>query len=211
MFQHIYEEMVRFASEGGLGEELPRARQEYVSRTGDLFETDENYEARIAAFLEWYVLDRPVGLSNKTPARMHIDALTPGLTTPEVNRLRDLLRTRLSLFEFKKAKDSTLHVVDLLDGAKHEVFERRRPAGLEPGDILEARLVPFDERTLFSDAFTFHPREAHKQIRAVAKAFRKQNRPEGRVDLVHRVAYLTNRCRRYKHVDPRKIFAELAP
>jgi hypothetical protein len=202
--------MVQFDSREALAEELPRARKEYVQRTGDLFETDDNFESRIACFLEWYVFDRQVSaMANKTPARLYIESVTAGLTTPEVNRLRDLTRTVLSLFEFRRARESTLAVVDLLAGTKHEIFERRKPAGLEPGDILEARLVPFEEHVYFSEAFAFHPRPARKAILKAAKLFRKTGRPEQRLDLVHRVAFLGNRCRRYKHVDPAKIFADL--
>jgi hypothetical protein len=210
MFHGVYEQMVTFASDGDLAEELTRAREEYVERTGDLFETDPNYESRIAAFLEWYVLDREVSTNaNKTPARLYIDSVSGGLTTPEVNRLRGLTRTTLSLFEFRRAKGECIHVLDLLTKNKLEIFERRKPAGLESGDILEARVVPYDDKLYFSEAFSVHPRQARKAILKAAKAFRKRAQDNGRIDLVHRVAYLSNRSVRYKHVDPKKIFEDL--
>ena len=59
--QHpAYEQMVQFASQGELEQELVLAREQYVSRTGDMLASDPSYERRIASFLEWYVLDRPV-------------------------------------------------------------------------------------------------------------------------------------------------------
>jgi hypothetical protein len=211
MFHETYEQMTHFGSDGGeFPEELKRARAEFEQRTGEMFETDQSFERRIAAFLEWYVLDRFLTFApNKTPAMLFIEAKAPQLTTPELNRLRALTRTTLSLFEYKKAKDDHLSVVDLLDGSKVDVFERRKPAGLDSGDILEARLVPYDDKLLFSESFTFHPRNSRKSIKRAAKTFRKAVIPPSRVDFVHRVAYFTNRCERYKHVDPAQIFAEL--
>jgi hypothetical protein len=210
MFHEMYEEMVRFASEGELGEELQRARAEYLERTGELFESDDAYERRIAAFLEWYVLDRPIGSGTyQTPAALYVEHMTPTLTESEVGRLEGLTRTTLSLFEFRGAKKDTLKVKNLLTNEKHNVFERRKPAGLESGDILEARIIPFDDKLLFSDSFAVHPREARKTILKAAKTFRKNGNDDGRIDLVHRVARLANKCVRYAHVDPKQIFAEL--
>ena len=210
MFHQTYEAMTHFASTGQFESELPRARREFEQRTGELFETDPGFERRIAAFLEWYVLDRFLSFApNKTPAMLYIEAQVPELTTPEVNNLRGMMRTTLSLFEFKRSKDEHLHVVDLLDGKKLKVYERRKPVGLESGDILEARLVPCDGELLFSECFTFHPRNSRKAIRKASKTFRKAIIPPSRVDFVHRVAYFTNRCERYKHVNPEQIFAEL--
>jgi hypothetical protein len=210
MFHETYEKMTHFASTEEFEAELKRARQEFEQRTGEMFETDLTFERRIAAFLEWYVLDRSLSFApNKTPAMLFIEAQAPKLTTPEVNSLRTMMRTTVSLFEFKRSKDEHLQVLDLLDGKKLEVFERRKPVGLESGDILEARLISYDGKLLFSEAFTFHPRNGHKAIRKASKTFRKAVVPPSRVDFVHRVAYFTNRCERYKHVDPQQIFAEL--
>lgn len=210
MFQNAYEEMVRFASKGDLAAELQTARAEYLERTGELFESDSAYERRIAAFLEWYVLDRPVSSgTHQTPAKLYIDAVTPDLTTPEIQRLRGLTKTTLSLFEFRKASKEFLEVLDLLSGERHKIFERRKPAGLESKDILEARLVPFDDKILFSDAFTVLPRDSRKAILKTAKRFRKGKKEAERLDIVHRVTRLANRCDRYAHVSPKKIFDEL--
>ncbi|MEE8408024.1 MAG: hypothetical protein V3T05_00330 [Myxococcota bacterium] len=210
MFQDTYEEMVRFASKGDLEADLQLARAEYLERTGELFESDSAYDRRIAAFLEWYVLDRPVRAgTHQTPAKLYIDAVTPDLTTPEIQRLRGLTKTTLSLFEFRKAKKDHLDVVDLLTGYRHKIFERRKPAGLESKDILEARLVPFDNKILFSDVFTVLPRDGRKAILRTAKRFRKTGGDNGRLDVVHRVTRLANRCDRYPHVSPEKIFRDL--
>ena len=211
MFHGAYEEIIHFASTGRLNEELRQAKAEFVERTGELFESDPSFERRLAAFLEWYVLDRPLSYAPAlTPAKLYIESVADKLTADEVNHLRGLTQTILSLFEYKRAKDEFLSVVDLLSGRKYQVYERRKPAGLEPGDILEGRLVPYDGKLMFAEAFGFLPREAKRAVSKAAKVFRKSGAADAeRIDLVHRVAYYCNRSERYKHVDPRQIFADL--
>lgn len=211
MYQRYYEEVARFAAEGELASELQRAKAEYTQRTGEMFETDAAFERRIAAFLEWYILDRRISFTPEdTPVELFIRQRSAAWGEEDRARYTGLTRTRLSLFEFKRTRPDHLVVRDLLTGKKLDVFERRKPAGLEAGDILEARLVPYDDTLLFSDAYTCHPRDGRKEILAAAKRARKAgDDATARIDLVHRVAYFANRCERYKHVDPRQIFAEL--
>ena len=211
MHHEAYDRMVKFASEGELEEEIIKARSEYVQRTGDLFESDPSYERRLGSFLEWYVLDRPLSFAaHRTPAKMYIDDALNELTTQEVTELRALTKTVLSLFQYKGVRGEKMKVVDLLSNKKVEVYERRKPSGLESGDILEARLVPNGDQMMLSEVIGFHPREVRKTILKVAKRFRKiKDNGTSRVDLVHKVAYFSNRCERYSHVSPTEIFSEL--
>src|SRR6266849_6202840 len=113
MFHGAYEDIVRFASEGRLNEEVRQAKTEFVERTGELFESDGSFERRLASFLEWYVLDRPVSFApDVTPAKLYIESVADNLPAEEMVRLRGLTKSILSLFEFKRAKGEHLHVVD---------------------------------------------------------------------------------------------------
>ncbi len=216
MFHGLYEQVVRFASEAPLADELQEAKAEFLHRTGDLFESDGAFERRIAAFLEWYVLDRPAkAAAGKRPVDVYLDTKAAELPTPEdKTRVQGFATTRPSLFEFKRAKDEQMSLVDLLDTnkktAKVQVYERRKPAGLESGDILEARLVPYEGKLMFSEAIQVLPREGRKVIVKVCKRYRAEMAETmPRINLVHRVAFFANRCERYKHVAVAKIFADL--
>ena len=47
-----------------------RAREEYFERAGKVFDDDaELFEGRMASFLEWYVLERPLRATALTPVR----------------------------------------------------------------------------------------------------------------------------------------------
>lgn len=211
MLKETYEQIVHFASEGDLAAELSRAKQEYCARTGELFESDPSFEQRIAGFLEWYSLDRPWnGASGKTPVQLFLDANEASMEHEDLERFQAFAGTTLSLFEFRRAKNDYLAVVDLLTNSKHDVHERRKLVGLAAGDILEARLVPYRGKLLFGEGFACHPREARKAIVKATKNYRSGKREETHdIDFVHRVAYLSNRCERYKHVSPKQIFEDL--
>lgn len=208
MFHGYYDDMVQFASEGELQAELATAKTEYFERTGEIFESDDDFERRMASFLEWYVFDREVPSFGMTPARLFIEQCSGRFSNEEHTRLESLAASTPSLFEYRKLKKERLYVVDLLDNQSHMVHERREPKGLESGDILEARIVRYDGDLRFSEVWAAHPREARRAILKATKSFRK-TKVGDRVELVHRVARLANRCQRYKHVDPKQIFSEL--
>lgn len=211
MYQHYYEEVARFAAEGELTAELQLAKKEYIKRTGDLFETDASFERRIAIFLEWYILDRKISFRPElTPAELFIMQYGKSMDENNCNSYASLTRTELSIFEIISFKHEKIKVKNLLTGKKLLIFERRKPAGLEIGDILEARIIPFDDLFLFSDCYFCEPREARKEILAAAKKFRKTKSTENdKIAFVHQVEFLANRSERYKHINVRKIFAEL--
>lgn len=211
MFHGHYDAILKFSSEGELSEELARAKVEYFERTGELFESDENFERRMASFLEWYVFDREIpdhpGL---TPAKLYARQQEEVAPDHERPRISEVAAALPSLFEYRKVKADRLHAIDLLSNNRLQVFERREPAGLDSGDILEARLVEFDGEHYFTEVWCTHPREARAPVIKAAKRFRKGDSSfAARVDLIHRVARLSNRCERYKHVSPKQIFSEL--
>lgn len=211
VYQQYYEEVTHFAAEGELAPELQLAKREFTERTGEMFETDASFERRIAAFLEWYVLDRKISFRRElTPAELFILQRGQAMSDSDRNRYAGLTRTELSLFELRGSKPEHLKVRDLLSGQKLDVFERRKPIGLEDDDILEARIVPYENLVVFSDCYYCHPRDARKEILAAAKRFRKKGGDAAqRIDFVHDVAYFANRSERYKHLGARKVFAEL--
>lgn len=212
-FHPEFEGLVRFASSGALDAEIRAAKAEYVHRTGDLFESDPGFERRINGFIEWYVLDRYVSsASHATPAKLYIEAVGEKQTTPELTRLRDLYRTVLSLYELRRDRAGTLSITELLGGQRYEV-EAREGLAITIGDIFEARLVPLGPSYGFSDAFCVHPRAARRYVRRAVALVRKElgerMSAQHRIDFVHRVAYLTNRCERYAHLAVKDVFMEL--
>ncbi|HEY6098184.1 MAG TPA: hypothetical protein VIW03_02060, partial [Anaeromyxobacter sp.] len=98
----------------------------------------------------------------------------------------------------------------------HDVTERRQVAGLEKGDLLEARLLPFEGALFFSGAFLYHPREARKPILAEVKRLRKASGKGAPPDVRAFLATLSQmaiKLERYRNVRLESIydFSGIAP
>ena len=65
-----------------------------------------------------------------------------------------------------------MRVRELFRAKEFDVTERRH-TGPGEGDILEARLIPFDGALVLSSAFCYHPREAAKSIKKEVKRRKK--------------------------------------
>jgi hypothetical protein len=157
--------------------EAMRAREEYFDRTGKVFDDDaELFEGRMASFLEWYVLERPLGEGGVPPVVRALEESTGkgAVAVPEAKRLArspeelrilaQLAVTHRSLFELGSDGGRELEVEDVLGGARFTVQERRKTVGISPGDLFEARLVWDGHAVVFGRTFLFHPPDARQTI-----------------------------------------------
>ena len=151
--------------------EAMRARGEFFDRAGKVFDDDaELFEGRMAAFLEWYLIERPSGKLGKlgtsgglTPIAHAIEA---GAARPAAERrmLAHLASSHRSLFQLADAADRVLEVEDVIGGARFSVLERRNTVGIAPGDVFEARLLWDGDSVIFGRTFLFHPPDARDVI-----------------------------------------------
>jgi hypothetical protein len=187
--------------------EVVRAREEYMERTGRVFEEDEIYEARAVAFLEWYALDRLQGEPPMTPAERFLGELKRGGGEDEQTlgpAVRSLCTSHRGLFEVLQIGTQGVLLDDLSAGGRYLVHERRRLPGVSIGDVFEGRIVAHESEILFLRTFLFHPRQAVAAIHELARAHRREHRPPD--ELCDKVAALRVRCERYKHVPPVRIY-----
>lgn len=156
-------------------EEILRAKAEYMARTGEFHEEDRSFEQRMAAFLEYFLFDRPLDGFEEPPVTAFLREKGGGIDPDELPRFEALTRSVHGLFEIRKlGTKNGLRLRDLISGNDFEVFERRELVALAKGDILDVRLVPWDDDTwIFSGSFFFHPRDARKPILKEAKRRRK--------------------------------------
>ena len=206
MFQPHIDRLIAFVSEPEFQAELQTAKREYFERTGEVFETDDAFEMRMASFLEWFLFDRKLPAVSLTPAELYTERNLATITDEDKIVLRNFAHTVHGLFEVGKLKPDTMFVKDLFTGKQHAVYERRKPVGIDTGDIVEARLILTpDNKMMFSPAFCFHPRDAKKAIFKLVKAHKKAGfDPE---DLIFKLAYLRLKVDRYKHVTAEKLYS----
>ncbi len=164
-------------------------------------------ESRLAAFVDWYVFDRPRGEGKLPPAQAFVAEEGQKLHPSELPLYRGFTETVRGLFELRKApKKERLRVRELCTEKEYEVFERRQMAGLEKGDIFEARLVPFQGQLFFSPAFCYHPRAARKPILAEVKRRRKAGHLNAPA-LLNTLLAMELKYERYRNVAVEAIYA----
>jgi hypothetical protein len=173
--QLLHERLLSWATAEPRKDDLLAAKREHFARHGEPHEEDRSYEVRLNAMLDHYLYDfRPQGGTATTVERF-MEAEGPSLGPGELAAYRDLAMTVHALFEVRRIREGEVRVRDVFTGKDHDVTERRQVAGLEKGDLLEARLMPFGGALVFSGAFLYHPREARKTILAEVKRLKKES------------------------------------
>jgi hypothetical protein len=145
--------------------EAMRARDEFFDRAGRVFDDDaELFEGRMAAFLEWYMLERPSAGAGGLVPIVHAVGASAGLPLEERREMAALASTHRSLFQLASTAERVLEIEDLIGGARFSVLERRNTAGVTAGDVFEARLIWDGERVVFGRTFLFHPPDARDVV-----------------------------------------------
>ena len=207
----VYESLLEYAGHESLAGPLAHAREEFVERTGPLFESDPSFEHRLTIFLEWFLLDRCLpGESAQKPVDCYIGSHLSQQSAESLTLLEALSKSRVELLEFKRWKDGLARFKDVVTKKRWVLTMPEIPLGLESGDIISGRVVDSWEAPYLLDSITLFPRSARRTILKAAKPLRADPpSDEAHLDFVHRLAYLSNRDERYSHVDSREIFKVL--
>lgn len=206
MYHQQLDALIAFASADRFKEELLKAKAEYFAGTGEVFEDDRSFEMRMASFLDYYVFDRVLPEPGRTPAQLFLEE-AKDLPPEELAVRRGLIETKHSLWEVRKLAKDMIRLRDLFTGKDTDVYERRQPAGLKKGDVIEARLIPLDGRLLFSPAFCFHPAEAKKPIAKELKRLKKERPGFVPREFIWAAAKMRLKCERYRNIAVSDIYA----
>jgi hypothetical protein len=207
--QQLHEKLLAWATAEPRKPELLAARRAHFGAYGEPHEEDRTYEARLNGMLDFYLYDHRPAPGGPTTIDRFLEAEGAALEPADVAAFRTLGLNVHALFEVRKIKDGALRLRDLVTGIDHDVTERRQVLGLEKGDLLEARLLPFEANLYFSGAFIYHPREARKAILGEVKRRKKAAGKGGTVDLVELLALLSRmafKLERYRNVRLESIY-----
>jgi hypothetical protein len=185
--------------------EIVLAKKEFFARTGEIFDDDKQFEMRMASFLEFFLFDRPLA-SGQTPAATYFRRVLKEGPPERAAAFRTFTDTIHGVFEVRKLEPGCARVRELVSLAEFDVTERRLVAGVEVGDVMEARLLPFGGQGFFSHAFGHHPRAAFDLIRSEAKRRRKEGVPGGGQALAWDCAQRSLKADRYRNIAIEKIY-----
>jgi hypothetical protein len=209
--KELQEKLLAWGTADARKEELLAARREHFERHGEPHEEDKSFETRMNGMLDHYLYDfRPPG-SSETTIEIFMRELAPELTTEELALYRLLARNVHGLFEVRKIRPGEeIRLREVFTDGEYDVAERRQLVGLEKGDLLEARLLPFEGKLFFSGSFLYHPQEVRKAILAEVKKRRKEAARAGvQPDVAGFVAQLSRmalKLERYRNVKVESLY-----
>jgi hypothetical protein len=209
MIYALLDQLTERYSENEYKLEAMRARDEFFDRAGRVFDDDaELFEGRMAAFLEWYMLERPLAGAGGLVPIVHAVESSAGRPAEERREMAALASTHRSLFQLASSSpERVLEIEDLIGGARFSVLERRNTAGVAPGDVFEARLVWDGERVVFGRTFLFHPPDAREVVVDWVDRVVKEGTP--RDEILFQLSRQYVRWHRLGHIGAAKVYRDV--
>ena len=205
----LHETLLSWASADPHDPLLLAARKAHFDRYGEPHEEDKSFEQRMSAMLDAYLFDWRPGPTDPTALERFLAARHASLTAEERAAFQALAANRHGLYEVRKLATPLVRLRDVFTGEDLDVTERRTVAGLSKGDLLEARLMPFQGTLMFSGSFLYHPREARPKILAEVKRLKKAAGKGGKPDVPALLATLSRmafKLERYRNVRLESIY-----
>jgi len=184
--------------------DLEAARKEYFGVTGEVFEDDASFELRMILFLEWYLLERPLG-RGVVPIRAYLEENGERLEPGEREIAEALLHHRHGIFRIKKTRPPVLSLKDLWDGKTVTVEGADIARSLQAGDLVDARIVSVGGKNFFTEGVLCHPPVAEDFIKKELKAIRKGG-GAGPGEFALRLAGMLLKYERYRGIKPENIY-----
>lgn len=190
-------------------EEIRGARQEYDARRGRIFDDDDIFSLHMATFLEWYVLERPLGGGAPPAWRVLAAEASEASEFGEERRLlARLARSYRTLLQVTGSHRGGRFVLDLVRGGRWFVSCPDDVVGLDAGEICEARLVPLEGRVALGPTVFFHPRAAEACVRGLVAERARQGKLDAR--LVDELAEMRLHYGRFRQIDVEHIYCDRA-
>jgi hypothetical protein len=205
----LHEGLLSWATAEERQADLLAARADHFASYGEPHEEDQSFERRVTSMFDYYVYEWRPSPQAPTMLERYLEARGSLLSAEDRSTLGGLTAQRRGLFEVKRVRPGLVRLTDAFTGEVLDVAERRQVAGLEKGDLLEARLLPYEGKLVFSDAFLYHPREARKLILAEVKRLKKAAGKAGRPDPGPFLATLSRmafKLERYRNVRLESIY-----
>jgi hypothetical protein len=211
--QQLHERLMVWATAEPRKEDVLQARRIHFERRGEPHDEDRSYEVRLNAMLDFYLYDFEPSRGGGTTFSRFLEAEGSTFAKDDLAAFQELAKNVHGLFEVRKIADGKVRLRDVFTGDDVDVTERRNTAGLEKGDLLEARLLPYGGNLFFSGAFLYHPREARKHVLAEVKRLKKQSGRGGAPEVpvfLDQLARMAMKLERYRNVRLESIYDFLA-
>ena len=181
---------------------LLEAKKEYFEITGQANDDDDDFEARMNSFNEWYVLQ----FISKRGTRTVISDYLMNHPVDD-NLARSLSGVNYSLFEYT-GKSLTGHDVlyDMLHDKKIKLPKGGELPSIIKDDIFVGRVLTFQDSPFLMSGLCVIPKEVRGILKKECKRVRKLKNPNEELKFLLKIESFKTKWIRYGHVDATKIF-----
>ncbi len=151
---------------------LLKAKEEYQKFSGTVFQDDKSYEARMGLFLEWYILNYRLPLSNQIPLLEYREANRETLSPDQVTSLETLSHSLHGIFRVTQSSAQNIKVYELFEDKDYRVHDKEGKIFFNKNDLFEGNLFLDDNQNIFSGNFVYHSPDAFKFIKGKVKSVR---------------------------------------
>ncbi len=189
-------------TQGNHYDTLLEAKKEYFTITGQANDDDDDFEARMSSFNEWYVLQFISMRGTRT-------VISDYLITNQVNDLlaKALSTVNYSLYEYigKNFRGfDTLY--DMLHDKKITLPKGESLPSIIKDDIFVGRMLSYQEQNFLMSGLCVIPKDVRGILKKECKKIRKMKNPSEELKFLLKTESYKTKWIRYGHVDATKIF-----
>lgn len=185
-------------------EEMVAAKGEFERVAGQIMDSDDSYDAKVNAFHNWYILDRPMGRNGKTPLQYYLEFNANSIPEDAASHYKEMEDNLHSVFELLKITRGRAWIRDLIRRKKHLVSDVGQLEFLDRGELFNTRLFQHGGQEFLANYLILHPDSVQKMIRAEAKKVRKSK--EDPKPFLFRLLFFHSRWEQFTQMDVDKIY-----
>ncbi|HAZ11917.1 MAG: hypothetical protein A2X86_07300 [Bdellovibrionales bacterium GWA2_49_15] len=202
IFEHLEKALKEYSS-GDFYPMVLEAKKEYTILTGQINDDDDDYENRVNAFNDWYVLQYIIPEFKFTVieeyARKH--GLPDELVKAYTNINHSLFQYGGETFKKVKVVKDYLH-----HGHKLTLSNDSPTPGLLKGDLFTGRLLDYKGERFLLSGLCILPKEMVGQLVSEARKVQRTGSREFETNFLMKLEYFKTKWTRYSHLPPERIF-----
>lgn len=197
------DEMLTKYTQGEYYDELVKAKGIYTDLTGKLNDDDDEYEARMNLFNDWYLFNY-----RRADGRRFVDDyVAENDFNGDKEYSKSLLNVNYSLFHYRKVNFRKEVVLSDILHSEKVVLSRNNPFfGLVEDDLFVGRVFSYLDRGYFLKGVCTLPKNILSTLKKESRKVRKLHSMEEEEKFLLKVENLKTRYNNYGHLDANKIF-----
>ena len=198
---HYDKAMSEFTS-GAYHSIMVEAKKEYFDLAGIIHEDEEDYETKMNAFNDWYMLQY-VSKDGGPFMKHYIEK-----NNLDEEFYNTFMRCNYSLFEYTgKSFRGTYVFKDILHSTKISLSKKHRTLSMVKNDLVIGRIIKYKNHFHFLDGMIFLPKEVKPVLDKESQKIRKMIDPYREYEFLMKVEKMKTKYSRFGHVNPLRFFA----